>query len=220
MNKFTKISGLIGGLLIIACLLGLIFAFSEASGDEQILLMFLLIPLFFVSHFYIRFRFGFTAEAAGSRFIQKTLDVGAVLVLVLILGSGVYFITSYLLEQRHDRALAAKYSRLKVWEENTLAFKLRARLETKYDVDYVRYKLTVEADSTNRYRLQDRNVYVLNFYDKDGFLLQETRITNFTEILDDQGLVSAHVVNATAYFDIKSFAKVDSWDLALVRNSY
>lgn len=218
--KLTKISGLIGGLLIIACLLGLILSFSEASGDEQILFMLLLIPLFFVSQFYIRFRFGFTAAEHAGQFINKVLDVGAVVVLVLLLGSGVYFITSYLLKQQQERTLLAKYSRLKVWDDSTLPYRLKAKLETKFEQDYMRYKLAVEADSTNRYHLNDRNIYVLHFYDKDGFLLQETRITNFTEVLDGQGLVKAHLVNATAYFDIKDFAKADSWDLSMARNSY
>ena len=114
----------------------------------------------------------------------------------------------------------AKYSRLKVWDDSTLPYRLKAKLETKFEQDYMRYKLAVEADSTNRYHLNDRNIYVLHFYDKDGFLLQETRITNFTEVLDGQGLVKAHLVNATAYFDIKDFAKADSWDLSMARNSY
>lgn len=218
--KLTKISGLIGGLLILTCLLGLIFAFADANGDDQFLLLLLLIPLFFVSHFYIRFRFGFTAAEPGGRFINRILDVGAVVVLVLLLGSGIYFSTSYALKQQQERTLLAKHSRLKVWDANTLVFRLKALLETKYEEHYLRYKLTVAADSTNRYRLNDRNVYVLNFYDKDGFLLRETRITNFTEMLDDQGMVEAHVVNAIEYFDIEDYAKVDDWDLTIARNSY
>jgi hypothetical protein len=198
----------------------LIFAFSEASGDEQILLMLLLIPLFFVSHFYIRFRFGFTAAAAGNRFIHKILDVGAVLVLVLLLGSGVYFITSYLLEQKHERALSAKYSRLKLWDDDTLAYRLKARLETKYEGQFLRYKLTVTADSGNRHRLQDQNSYVINFYDRDGFLLHETRIVAFNVMQDEQGMVKAHVANTTDYFDVDENAQVDSWDLTYIQPAY
>jgi hypothetical protein len=216
MNKFTKISGIIGVLIILTGLLLVLVNLLESNTENRLFLLALLLPLFFLSQFYIRYRFGFTAEYTDRRTIDRVIDGIALLLILVIVGMGLYFITTYFLDRKHEKELMAQHSGYKKWGSDTMAYNLIAKLETKYDGINLQYKLAIQSDSSNRFRLRDDISYVLNFYDKDGFSVAQISCVNFVKISDAMGQVVGHSLNREQFMDVETFAKVSKWDVEYV----
>jgi hypothetical protein len=216
MNNFTKISGIIGALMILTGLLMVLVNLVESSSNDRIFLLALLLPLFFVSQFYVRYRFGFTSEDVGRRTVDRIIDRIALLLMLVIVGSGFYFTATYYLDRKHEKELIAQYSGYKKWGSDTMAYNLVAKLETKYDGMNLQYKLAIQSDSSNRFRLRDEISYVLNFYDKDGFSVAQISCANSVKISDAMGQVVGHSLNQEQFMDVETFAKVSKWDVNYV----
>ncbi|MEY3984130.1 MAG: hypothetical protein RL160_1689 [Bacteroidota bacterium] len=220
MNKFTKISGIIGALIILAGVLLVLVNLVESNTEDRLILLALLLPLFFVSQFYIRYRFGFTAEDIPRRGVDRFIDRIAVVLMLVIVGSGLFFTATYFLDRKHEKELKAQCSGYKKWVSDTMAYNLIARLETKYDGMMLQYKLAIQSDSTNRFRLRDDISYVLNFYDKEGFSVAQIRCARSVNISNAMGQVVGHSLNREQFMDVETYAKISNWDITYVEGAW
>jgi len=202
--------------MILTGLLLLLVNLVESSSNDRLFLLALLLPLFFVSQFYVRYRFGFTSENVDRRTVDRIMDRIAFLLMLVMVGSGLYFTATYYLDRKHEKELIAHHSGYKKWGSDTMAYNLIAKLETKYDGINLQYKLAIQSDSSNRYRLRDDISYVLNFYDKDGFSVAQISCANSVKITNGMDQVVGHSLNREQFMDVETFAKVSKWAVEYV----
>ena len=94
--------------MILTGLLLLLVNLVESSSNDRLFLLALLLPLFFVSQFYVRYRFGFTSENVDRRTVDRIMDRIAFLLMLVMVGSGLYFTATYYLDRKHEKELIAQ----------------------------------------------------------------------------------------------------------------
>ncbi len=212
MNRLTKISGVIGLIVILISIIGIGMAFFNTSNEDQIVTALLLIPLFFITQFFVRFKFGFISENPTGNLLDKfvlRVSYGLMGLLVLIIFT---LPTVYLIEKNAEEKLINKYSGVKKWKSISSNSKQKAHLKTKYDQQKLYFDFSVDLDSTNRYRFSNIAEYTIQFMDSDGFIIDEIELHNLTRRVDDIGNTIGYSVNESEYIDIIDYSKFCNWD--------
>ena len=214
MTKFTKASGIIGLIIIIISIVFIPIAFFESNHDEEKLwIALLLFPVYFLAHFFVRFKFGFISGLPIDLKLEKMLNRISWILMGLILIIVVLLPISYVIRKNTEDNLTEKYSGLKIWSPDTLSFGQIAQLRTKFIEDRLHYEFTVEIDSTNRFRLNNIKQYTIQFLDNDGFLLEEITLFDLTRIVDSDGNLIGYRSNSNQYISISDYSKFIKWDL-------
>jgi uncharacterized membrane protein len=213
MKKITKISGIIGLLVILAALVVIIIAFNESNhSEEKLLIVSILIPLYFIAHFFIRYKFGFNSEVLISEKVEKLLYRGSFCITILILFIALILQTAYFLEAHTEAKLAEKYSGLKTWLPDTSSLGQIAELKTKFEDNKLYYNFSVVSDSVNKYKIRDITNYSIQFLDKDGFIAEEINLQNLTRKVDKDGEIIGYYSNSSEYIEIMNYSKFMSWE--------
>lgn len=213
MKKITKISGIMGLLVILAALVVIIIAFNESNNfEEKLLIVSILIPLYFIAHFFIRYQFGFNSEVLISEKVEKLLYRGSFCITILILFVALILPITYFLEAHMEAKLAEKYSGLKTWLPDTSSLGQIAVLKTKYEDNRLYYNFSVESDSVNKYKIRDVTSYHINFLDKDGFIAGEINLLKLTRKVDKDGEITGYYSNSSEYINVINYSKFVSWE--------
>jgi hypothetical protein len=214
MKYFTKISGIIGGIICLVSLVLICVGFFESNhGDEKLIIFLLLIPLYFVTHFFIKFKFGFIEEMPLDVRSEQLLYKVSFIFIIAILFTGISLSVSYLFHKSSRGKLSEKYSVMKKWDVDTTAYGLIGRLQTKFENDKLFYNFSIESDTLNRYKLENINSYKINFLDKDGFILDEITVSELINRIDSKGELIGKSKNSNTYNRIEEYSKFYNWDL-------
>jgi hypothetical protein len=216
MKNITKISGIINLLAAITLLIFDIIVFFENNGsDDRIISILLLIPLFFLFQFLIRYKIGFDNSINLDVKYKNLLFVifAAITSISLLFGSIISFI--YVKGIIEEDKLIKLHSNVIEWPQDTTAYNLVANLKTKYNDGYIQYKLSINSDSTNLNKLDQIANYTINLLDKDGFIIDEIRINQFIRILNKQSIPIGHEVNSQSIKKIKDYARMKNWSLTV-----
>jgi hypothetical protein len=214
MTKFTKASGIIGFITIIISIIFILIAFFDSNQDEEkLILALLLFPIYFLAHFFVRFKFGFVSGLPIDLKLEKILNLITWIIIGLILMIVVLLPMSYIIRKNTEANLEEKYSGLKTWRPDTLSFGQIARLRTKFIEGSLHYEFTVEFNSNHQYRLNNIKEYTIQFLDDEGFLLDEMTLTNLTKIVDSDGNLIGYRSKSNQYISILDYSKFIKWDL-------
>lgn len=217
MKYFTKISGIIGGIICLISLVSICVGFFELNrGEEKLIILLLLIPLYFVSHFFIKFKFGFIKEMPTDVRSEQMLYRLSFIFIIAILFAGISLSVSYLFQKSSRYKLSEKYSDMKKWDVDTAAYGLIGRLQTKFENDKLFYNFSIESDTLNRYKLENINSYQINFLDKDGFILDEIMVSDLTNSIDSKGELVGKSKNSNTYNSIEEYSKFYNWDIVCI----
>ena len=213
MKSLTKISGAIGLIFILMSMIIIGVAFFETNNsDERFLIALLLIPLFFLTQFFVRFKFGFISEELPNYRLDKIIlrvSYGLFGLILLILFT---LPTIYFFEKNAEEKLIKKCSGLKKWKSISSNSIQTAHLKTKYDQHKLYFDFSVDLDSTNRYRFSNIAQYTIQFMDNDGFIIDEIELNNLTKTVDKDGNTIGYRVNESEFIDVIDYSKFNSWD--------
>ena len=212
MNRLTKISGVIGLIIILISMIGIVVAFFNTSNEDQFVTALLLIPLFFITQFFVRFKFGFISENPTTHLLNKfvlRVSYGLIGLLVLIIFT---LPTVYLIEKNAEEKLIKKYAGLKKWKSISSNSKQQAHLKTKYDQNKLFFDFSVDLDSSNRYRFSNIAEYTIQFMDSDGFIVDEIALNNLTRSVDKDGNTIGYSVNESEFIDVIEYSKFSDWN--------
>lgn len=212
MNRLTKISGVIGLIIILISMIGIVVAFFNTSNEDQFVTALLLIPLFFITQFFVRFKFGFISENPTTYLLNKfvlRVSYGLIGLLVLIIFT---LPTVYLIEKNTEEKLIKKYAGLKKWKSISSNSKQQAHLKTKYDQNKLFFDFSVDLDSSNRYRFSNIAEYTIQFMDSDGFIVDEIALNNLTRSVDKDGNTIGYSVNESEFIDVIEYSKFSDWN--------
>jgi hypothetical protein len=222
MTKFTKASGIIGLIIIIISIVFIPIAYFKANHDEgKLWIAFLLFPVYFLAHFFVRFKFGFITGLPIDLKLEKMLNRISWIIMGLILIIVVLLPISYVIRKNTEANLTEKYSGLKTWSPDTSSFGQIAKLRTKFIEDRLHYEFTVEIDSTNRYRLNNIYQITIKFLDNDGFLLEEIALFKFNlnRIVDSNGNLIGYRSNSNKNINISDYSKFIKWNWTYNNNN-
>jgi len=206
MKYFTKISGIICGIICLIALVSICVGFFESNdGDEKLIILLLLIPLYFVSHFFIKFKFGFIKELPSDVRSEQLLYRLSLIFIIAIFITGISLSVFYLFQKSSKNKLSEKYSIVKKWDVDTSAYGLIGRLQTKFENDKLFYNLSIESDTLNRYKLENISSYKINFLDKDGFILDEIMVSDLTNTIDSKGELIGKSKNSNTYNSVEDY---------------
>jgi hypothetical protein len=212
MNRLTKISGVIGLIIILISMIGIVVAFFNTSNEDQFVTALLLIPLFFITQFFVRFKFGFISENPTTYLLNKfvlRVSYGLIGLLVLIIFT---LPTVYFIEKNTEEKLIKKYAGLKKWKSISSNSKQQAHLKTKYDQNKLFFDFSVDLDSSNRYRFSNIAEYTIQFMDSDGFIVDEIALNNLTRSVDKDGNTIGYSVNESEFIDVIEYSKFSDWN--------
>lgn len=212
MNRLTKISGVIGLIIILISMIGIVVAFFNTSNEDQFVTALLLIPLFFITQFFVRFKFGFISENPTTYLLNKfvlRVSYGLIGLLILIIFT---LPTVYLIEKNTEEKLIKKYAGLKKWKSISSNSKQQAHLKTKYDQNKLFFDFSVDLDSSNRYRFSNIAEYTIQFMDSDGFIVDEIALNNLTRSVDKDGNTIGYSVNESEFIDVIEYSKFSDWN--------
>ncbi len=212
MNRLTKISGVIGLIIILISMIGIGMAFFNTSNEDQFVTALLLIPLFFITQFFVRFKFGFISENPTGNLLDKfvlRVSYGLIGLLVLIIFT---LPTVYFIEKNTEEKLIKKYAGLKKWKSISSNSKQQAHLKTKYDQNKLFFDFSVDLDSSNRYRFSNIAEYTIQFMDSDGFIVDEIALNNLTRSVDKDGNTIGYSVNESEFIDVTEYSKFSDWN--------
>ncbi len=212
MNRLTKISGVIGLIIILISMIGIVVAFFNTSNEDQFVTALLLIPLFFITQFFVRFKFGFISENPTTYLLNKfvlRVSYGLIGLLVLIIFT---LPTVYFIEKNTEEKLIKKYAGLKKWKSISSNSKQQAHLKTKYDQNKLFFDFSVDLDSSNRYRFSNIAEYTIQFMDSDGFIVDEIALNNLTRSVDKDGNTIGYSVNESEFIDVTEYSKFSDWN--------
>ena len=214
MKYFTKISGIIGGIICLIALVSICVGFFESNhGDEKLIILLLLIPLYFISHFFIKFKFGFIKEVPTDVRSEQLLYRVSLIFVIAIFITGISLSVFYLFQKSSKNKLSEKYSIMKKWDVDTAAYGLIGRLQTKFENDKLFYNLSIESDTLNRYKLENISSYKINFLDKDGFILDEILVSDLTNTIDSKGELIGKSKNSNTYNSVEDYSKYYNWNI-------
>lgn len=54
--------------------------------------------------------------------------------------------------------------------------------------------------------------------DKDGFIVDDISVNQFTRYINSEGSTIGHEANSQEYFDLGKYSKIKSWDLEVKDN--
>jgi len=212
MNRLTKISGVIGLIIILISMIGIGMAFFNTSNEDQFFTALLLIPLFFITQFFVRFKFGFISEESIMYRLDKFILrisyglIGLIVLMIFILPSFYFF------EKNTEEKLIKKYSGVKKWKSISSNSKQQAHLKTKYDQQKLYFDFSVDLDSSNRYRFSNIAEYTIQFMDSDGFIIDEIELHNLTRRVDEVGNTIGYSVNESEFMDVSEYSKFSDWN--------
>jgi hypothetical protein len=212
MNRLTKISGVIGLIIILISMIGIGMAFFNTSNEDQIVTALLLIPLFFITQFFVRFKFGFISEESIMYRLDKFILrisyglIGLIVLMIFILP------TFYFFEKNTEEKLIKKYSGVKKWKSISSNSKQKAHLKTKYDQQKLYFDFSVDLDSSNRYRFSNVAEYTIQFLDSDGFIVDEIELNNLIRSVDKDGNTIGYSVNESEFMDVSEYSKFSDWN--------
>ncbi len=212
MNRLTKISGVIGLIIILISMIGIVVAFFNTSNEDQFVTALLLIPLFFITQFFVRFKFGFISENPTTYLLNKfvlRVSYGLIGLLILIIFT---LPTVYFIEKNTEEKLIKKYAGLKKWKSISSNSKQQAHLKTKYDQNKLFFDFSVDLDSSNRYRFSNIAEYTIQFMDSDGFIVDEIALNNLTRSVDKDGNTIGYSVNESEFIDVIEYSKFSDWN--------
>jgi uncharacterized membrane protein len=175
MKKITKISGIIGLLVILAALVVIIIAFNESNhSEEKLVIVSILIPLYFIAHFFIRYKFGFNSEVLISEKVEKLLYRGSFCITILILFVALILPVGYFFE---DNKLYYNFS-----VESDSVNKYKIRNITNYSIQFLDKDgfIVENINLQNLTRKVDKDGDIIGYYSNSS---QYIEIMNYSKFM-------------------------------------
>lgn len=213
MKTYSRILGVLNLVIVLSAIVFLIFVSVEGSSNDRVVSVALFIPVFLLLHFLILNKFGFNYNDESKDKYRNVLRVSSLLTLTLFFFPLRYVYETYKENDRIEE-LSNKFKVSQDWGKATTAYQGTGGLKTKYIDGNMHYLLQVTSK-----KLLEKGLYgvTLKLLDEDGFLIEETYITEYTIVTDD-GTPLGINVNSSIGMSVDDYSKIGGYGISVSTN--
>jgi|SRR5690554_1862711 len=210
MKTYIKVLGILS-LLTTLTIIGVLTVLTiEEDGDDRLIAIALFIPLYFIFHFLVAYRFGFNYKQEDSKSLSRLFMISSIASFLILLIFPMQFAVRELQQSKRERKLELEFSEMKDWGIDTSAYSYYGELRTKYFENDIMYQLNVKSEKPFKTNLTGFKIELL---DKDGFKIKEISIYHYSQSVDDDGKVYGISANSSSYMSIEDYSRIGNWAL-------
>lgn len=208
MKIYSRILGIMTFLIALFFfgLLIYLLIFEFNNSNEKLIGLTGLIPIYIVIHFVILHRFGFDLKTEYSTKQSRSILIASTILFAILLSLIGWQILDAIklhkleeIAKKETEELYSHLSKLRTFDKQTTAYGFEGELQTKLSSDNsLLYKLKIKSKKPFNPELV---TFIIEFHDKDGFLIKTINIKNYTRIIDDDKV-----------YGIVSNFKTDAWE--------
>jgi hypothetical protein len=206
MRTYLKILGLLSLVIVI---IALILVFAYAIDIEDVTVLVLLIPLYFIFHYLLLTKFGFTAD----------LKVQSKLFSVIIILGFVIFLCLPLVYVSKDISDRKKIETLKepITLTDTTIYSIECNIKTRFDGENLDYIFKSKFLNENTPRI---NTYHVNFIDNDGFVVFSMQLDKWTSSMDEKNeKLLGCTTSGKKKLESKEYSRIRDIDIAISKEN-
>lgn len=213
MKTYIKVLGLLS-LLTILTAAGFLTAIAvKENGSDRIFAISLFIPLYFIFHFLVANKFGFSFNQEDSMSYRKLFIVSSIISFLITFILPMYLVKNEISKMIQERKYKQEFSEVIDWGNDTTFNSIYGNLKTKYYEDDFIYQVSIMSINNKHISLSDR--FHIEFYDEDGFMLSFNNLIDYSYIREDRGRIIGITSNSRLYMSFEEYSKIKSWRLYL-----
>jgi hypothetical protein len=209
MKTYVRILGVVLTLCCTSSFVFLLYVIVSSTGKDDIYIGFiLLIPVYFVAHFLIAHRFGFSYNEISTENKVPIMFLILTSILVITIPLGLYGV-----KLRNEKQVKYEGERMKDWGTYPVFDnKSKARFKTKMIAGILYYKLIIGVDKNIEDKFKKE--VEIELLDRDSFLLSSFRVEEFKLTVSNQEVVKWEAnssLNLESNFGITDYNKMGGY---------